>query len=211
MQTGSMGPGASKGFEFFENMDIESYGREASRQSSTILHAEYSPSGKMPVIIDNGFGGVIFHEACGHGLEATSVAKGNSIFAGKLGQMIASPLVSAVDDGTIPNEWGTINIDDEGTPSKRNLLIENGILKGYMIDKLNGRRMGMASTGSGRRESYKYAPTSRMTNTFILNGKSTLEEMISSTEKGIYAKYMGGCLLILLLEILTLLLWKDIL
>ena len=192
MQTGSMGPGASKGFEFFENMDIESYGREASKIASTILHAEYSPSGKMPVIIDNGFGGVIFHEACGHGLEATSVAKGNSVFAGKLGQMIASPLVSAVDDGTIPNEWGTINIDDEGTPSKRNLLIENGILKGYMIDKLNGRRMGMASTGSGRRESYKYAPTSRMTNTFILNGKSTLEEMISSTEKGIYAKYMGG-------------------
>ena len=192
MQTGSMGPGASKGFEFFEKMDIESYGREASRIAKTILHADYSPSGKMPVIIDNGFGGVIFHEACGHGLEATSVAKGNSVFAGKIGQMIASPVVSAVDDGTIPNEWGTINIDDEGTPSRRNLLIENGILKGYMIDKLNGRRMGMTSTGSGRRESYKYAPTSRMTNTFILNGKSSLNEMISSVEKGIYAKYMGG-------------------
>ena len=192
MQTGSMGPGASKGFEFFEKMDIESYGREASRIAKTILHADYSPSGKMPVIIDNGFGGVIFHEACGHGLEATSVAKGNSVFAGKIGEMIASPVVSAVDDGTIPNEWGTINIDDEGTPSRRNLLIENGILKGYMIDKLNGRRMGMASTGSGRRESYKYAPTSRMTNTFILNGKSSLDEMISSVEKGIYAKYMGG-------------------
>lgn len=192
MQIGSMGPGASKGFEFFEKMDVESYGREASRIAKTILHADYSPSGKMPVIIDNGFGGVIFHEACGHGLEATSVAKGNSVFAGKIGQMIASPVVSAVDDGTIPNEWGTINIDDEGTPSRRNLLIENGILKGYMIDKLNGRRMGMASTGSGRRESYKYAPTSRMTNTFILNGKSSLDEMISSVEKGIYAKYMGG-------------------
>ena len=192
MQTGSMGPGASKGFEFFEKMDIESYGREASRIAKTILYADYSPSGKMPVIIDNGFGGVIFHEACGHGLEATSVAKGNSVFAGKIGQMIASPVVSAVDDGTIPNEWGTINIDDEGTPSRRNLLIENGILKGYMIDKLNGRRMGMTSTGSGRRESYKYAPTSRMTNTFILNGKSSLDEMISSVEKGIYAKYMGG-------------------
>lgn len=192
MQTGGMGPGASKGFEFFEKMDVESYGREASRIAKTILHADYSPSGKMPVIIDNGFGGVIFHEACGHGLEATSVAKGNSVFAGKIGQMIASPVVSAVDDGTIPNEWGTINIDDEGTPSRRNLLIENGILKGYMIDKLNGRRMGMTSTGSGRRESYKYAPTSRMTNTFILNGKSSLDEMISSVEKGIYAKYMGG-------------------
>ena len=192
MQIGSMGPGASKGFEFFEKMDVESYGREASRIAKTILHADYSPSGKMPVIIDNGFGGVIFHEACGHGLEATSVAKGNSVFAGKIGEMIASPVVSAVDDGTIPNEWGTINIDDEGTPSRRNLLIENGILKGYMVDKLNGRRMGMASTGSGRRESYKYAPTSRMTNTFILNGKSSLDEMISSVEKGIYAKYMGG-------------------
>lgn len=192
MQTGSTSPGASKGFEFFENMDVESYGKEASRIAKTILHADYSPSGKMPVIIDSGFGGVIFHEACGHSLEATSVAKGNSVFAGKLGQMIASPVVSAVDDGTLPNEWGTLNIDDEGTPTQRNLLIENGILKGYMIDKLNSRRMGMKSTGSGRRESYKYAPTSRMTNTFILNGKSSLEEMISSVDKGIYAKYMGG-------------------
>ena len=192
MQTGSTSPGASKGFEFFEKMDVEKYGKEASRIAKTMLHADYSPSGKMPVIIDNGFGGVIFHEACGHGLEATAVAKGNSVFAGKIGEMIASPLVSAVDDGTIPNGWGTSNIDDEGTPTQRNLLIENGILKGYMIDKLNGRRMGMKSTGSGRRESYKYAPTSRMTNTFILAGKSSLEEMISSTEKGIYAKYMGG-------------------
>lgn len=192
IQTGSMSPGASRGFEFFEKMNIEDYGREASRIAKTVLHADYCPGGKMPVIIDNGFGGVIFHEACGHGLEASSVAKGNSVFAGKLGQKIANSVVSAVDDGTIPNEWGTLNIDDEGTPTKRNLLIENGILKNYMIDKLNGRRMGMESTGSGRRESYKYAPTSRMTNTFILSGKSTLDEMIASTEKGLYAKYMGG-------------------
>lgn len=192
IQTGSMSPGASRGFEFFEKMNIEDYGREASRIAKTVLHADYCPGGKMPVIIDNGFGGVIFHEACGHGLEASSVAKGNSVFAGKLGQKIANSVVSAVDDGTIPNEWGTLNIDDEGTPTKRNLLIENEILKNYMIDKLNGRRMGMESTGSGRRESYKYAPTSRMTNTFILSGKSTLDEMIASTEKGLYAKYMGG-------------------
>ena len=187
-----MSTGASRGFEFFEKMNIEDYGREASRIAKTVLHADYCPGGKMPVIIDNGFGGVIFHEACGHGLEASSVAKGNSVFAGKLGQKIANSVVSAVDDGTIPNEWGTLNIDDEGTPTKRNLLIENGILKNYMIDKLNGRRMGMESTGSGRRESYKYAPTSRMTNTFILSGKSSLDEMIASTEKGLYAKYMGG-------------------
>lgn len=192
MQTGSYRPGAAKGFEFFKEIDIKSYAKEASRIAKTMLGAKYAPSGKMPVIIENEFGGVIFHEACGHGLEATSVAKGLSVFAGKIGEQVASNLVSAVDDGTLPNEWGSSNIDDEGTPTRRNLLIENGILKGYMVDKLNGRRMGIQSTGSARRESYKYAPTSRMTNTFILNGTSSLEDMLSNTEDGIYAKYMGG-------------------
>ena len=192
MQTGRISPGASAGFEFFRNMDIEAQAREASKIAKTMLFASYAPSGKFPVVIDNRFGGVIFHEACGHGLEASSVAKGNSIFAGKMGQMIASPLVSAVDDGTLPNEWGSLTIDDEGHKTQRNLLIENGILKGYLVDKLNGRRMGIKSTGSGRRESYKYAPTSRMTNTFILNGKSSFDEIIKNTEYGIYAKNMGG-------------------
>ena len=192
MQTGRVSPGASAGFEFFRNTDIEAEAREASRIAKTMLFASYAPSGKFPVVIDNRFGGVIFHEACGHGLEASSVAKGNSIFAGKMGQMIASPLVSAVDDGTLPNEWGSLTIDDEGHKTQRNLLIENGILKGYLVDKLNGRRMDMKSTGSGRRESYKYAPTSRMTNTFILNGKSSFDEIIKNTEYGIYAKNMGG-------------------
>lgn len=192
MQTGRVSPGASAGFEFFRNMDIEAEAREASRIAKTMLFASYAPSGKFPVVIDNRFGGVIFHEACGHGLEASSVAKGNSIFAEKMGQMIASPLVSAVDDGTLPNEWGSLTIDDEGHKTQRNLLIENGILKGYLVDKLNGRRMGIKSTGSGRRESYKYAPTSRMTNTFILNGKSSFDEIIKNTEYGIYAKNMGG-------------------
>ena len=192
MQTGRISPGASAGFEFFRNMDIEAEAREASRIAKTMLFASYAPSGKFPVVIDNRFGGVIFHEACGHGLEASSVAKGNSIFAGKMGQMIASPLVSAVDDGTLPNEWGSLTIDDEGHKTQRNILIENGILKGYLVDKLNGRRMDMKSTGSGRRESYKYAPTSRMTNTFILNGKSSFDEIIKNTEYGIYAKNMGG-------------------
>ncbi|MCQ8213113.1 TldD/PmbA family protein [Cetobacterium somerae] len=192
MQTGSYRPGASKGFEFFKEINIKEYAQEASRIAKTMLGAKYAPSGKMPVIIENEFGGVIFHEACGHGLEATSVAKGLSVFANKIGEKVASDVVSAVDDGTLPNEWGSSNIDDEGTPTQRNLLIENGILKGYMIDKLNGRRMGASSTGSARRESYKYAPTSRMTNTFILNGKSSLEDMLSNVEDGIYAKYMGG-------------------
>lgn len=192
MQTGSYRPGAAKGFEFFKEIDVKEYAKEASRIAKTMLGAKYAPSGKMPVIIENEFGGVIFHEACGHGLEATSVAKGLSVFAGKIGQKVASDIVSAVDDGTLKNEWGSSNIDDEGTPTQRNLLIENGILKGYMIDKLNGKRMGLESTGSARRESYKYAPTSRMTNTFILNGTSSLDDMLQGVENGIYAKYMGG-------------------
>lgn len=192
MQSGFFGPGAAKGYEFFENLDIDYYAKEASRIAVTMVNAKYSPSGRMPVIIDNGFGGVIFHEACGHGLEATAVAKGLSVFAGKVGQQIASPIVTAIDDGSIPNEWGSYNIDDEGTASQRNVLIENGILKGYMIDKLNGRRMNMDITGSSRRQSYRFAPTSRMSNTFIDNGKSTPEEIFAKTEKGLYAKYMGG-------------------
>ncbi|MEF9951306.1 MAG: TldD/PmbA family protein [Clostridium sp.] len=191
-QTGFFGPGKASGFEFFNETDIEWYAKEASRMAVTMLHADKCPSGTMDVVIDNGFGGVIFHEACGHSLEATAVAKGHSVFADKLGERIASPILTAIDDGSMPNEWGSYTVDDEGTPSKRNILIENGILKGYMVDKLNGRRMGMAPTGSSRRQSYKYAPTSRMSNTFIAPGKSTHEEIIKSTENGIYAKYMGG-------------------
>ena len=192
MQTGSTRPGAAKGFEFIKELDIEKNAREASRMAVTMLNADYAPSGKMPVIIENEFGGVIFHEACGHGLEASAVAKGHSVFANKIGQKVASDCVTAIDDGTLVNEWGSLNIDDEGVPTERKVLIENGILKGYMIDKLNGRRMGMESTGSGRRESYKFAPTSRMTNTFIDNGTSTLDDMLNSTENGLYCKYLGG-------------------
>ena len=191
-QTGFEGPGACKGFELFEDIDPEYYGKEASRIAYTMLHAKNCPAGKMTVAIDNGFGGVIFHEACGHSLEATSVAKGNSVFTGKLGEQIASTKVTAIDDGTIPNAWGSLNIDDEGNKTQKNVLIENGILKSYMIDRLNGRRMGMAPTGSGRRQSYKYAPTSRMTNTYIANGDDSPEEIIKSIKDGLYAKKMGG-------------------
>ena len=146
----------------------------------------------MTVAIENGFGGVIFHEACGHSLEASSVALGQSQFAGKLGQQIANPKLTAIDDGTIPNAWGSINIDDEGVPAQKKILIENGILKSYMVDKLNGRRMGMESTGSGRRQDYTFEPTSRMTNTYIANGPDRNEDIISSIEYGLYAKSMGG-------------------
>ena len=191
-QTGFEGPGALKGFELFETVDPIYYGREAARTAVTMLNARNCPAGKMMVAIDNGFGGVIFHEACGHSLEATSVAKGNSVFAEKLGQKIASSKVTAIDDGTIKNSWGSINIDDEGNKSQKNVLIENGILKSYMIDKLNGRRMKMKPTGSGRRQSYKFAPTSRMTNTYIQAGSDERDDIIKSISDGLYAKKLGG-------------------
>lgn len=191
-QSAFRGPGRHMGFELFDHIDVEEIARDAARSAVTMVNADYAPSGKYPVIIDNEFGGVIFHEACGHSLEATSVAKGASVFSDKLGQKIASEVVTAVDDGTIPNAWGSQNIDDEGTKTKRNVLIENGILKGYMIDKLNARRMDMEPTGSARRQSYKYAPTSRMTNTFICAGDSTKEEIIANTEYALFAKHMGG-------------------
>lgn len=191
-QSGYFGPGGSEGFELFRRISVEECAREAARIAVTMLNATNCPSGRMPVVIDNGFGGVIFHEACGHGLEATAVARNASVFAGRIGEQIASPLVTAIDDGTILNGWGSAGMDDEGTPTRRNVLIESGILKSYLVDKLNGRRMGMESTGSGRRESYRFAPTSRMTNTFIANGTSTREEIIANTEYGLYAKKMGG-------------------
>ena len=191
-QTGSCAPGRRMGLEMFETIDPKNVGKQAARQAVTMAGAGYCPAGVMPVAIENGFGGVIFHEACGHSLEATSVAYGQSQFAGKLGQQIAGSKVTAIDDGTIPGAWGSINIDDEGTPAKRNVLIENGVLKSYMIDKFNGRRMGMASTGNSRRQSYAYCPTSRMTNTFIAPGEDKNEDIIASMEYGLYAKQMGG-------------------
>ncbi|GAA0090849.1 TldD/PmbA family protein [Paraclostridium bifermentans] len=191
-QTGFEGPGRSMGFEMFEEVDPEYYGKEAARTAYTMLHAKNCPAGKMPVAIDNGFGGVIFHEACGHSLEATSVAKGNSVFSGKLGQQIASSKVTAIDDGTLANHWGSSNVDDEGNLTQKNTLIKNGILNSYMIDKLNGRRMNMEATGSSRRQSYKYAPTSRMTNTYIAAGEDKEADIIKSIDNGLYAKKMGG-------------------
>ena len=191
-QTGAINPGRGEGFEQFRNLDMTALGSEAAHMAVTMLHAPDCPAGFVPVVIDGGFGGVILHEACVHSLEATSVARGNSEFCGKLGQKIASDIVTAVDDGTMPGEWGSIRVDDEGTPSQRNVLIENGVLKNYMIDKLGSRRMNMAPTGSGRRQSYAWAPTSRMRNTFIAPGHDDEAEMIATMGDGLYAKKMGG-------------------
>ncbi|MBR6321652.1 MAG: TldD/PmbA family protein [Lachnospiraceae bacterium] len=185
-------PGAGKGLEFYEEMQPEEIGKEAARQAIVMLQAKDCPSGKMPVVIDCAFGGVIFHEACGHALEATGVARNQSVFAGKMGMQIASPCVSAMDDGTIPNAWGCQNIDDEGNFRMPRLLIKDGILTSYMIDRLNGRRMGADVTGSGRRQSYKFEPTSRMSNTFICAGSDSFESLFEGIERGLYAKKMGG-------------------
>ncbi len=191
-QTGSCFPGGGVGLEFFDTVSPTEIGREAARQAMVNLRADYCPAGTMTVAIENGFGGVIFHEACGHSLEATSVGIGASQMAGKLGQQIANPKVTAIDDGTIPGAWGSVNIDDEGTPTQRNVLIENGILKNYMIDRLGSRRMGMPMTGSARRQNYSYEATSRMTNTFIDNGPDRNEDIIASMGYGLYCRSLGG-------------------
>ena len=191
-QSGTASPGRGMGLEMFELVDPKTVGITAADQALVNLRADYCPAGQMTVAIENGFGGVIFHEACGHSLEATSVGTGTSQMAGKMGQKIANEKVTAIDDGTIPGAWGSVNIDDEGHPTQKNILIENGILKSYMIDRLGSRRMGMAMTGNGRRESFMYEPTSRMTNTYIANGPDKNEDIIASIEYGLYAKSMGG-------------------
>ncbi len=191
-QTGHEAPGYSMGYELFEFVDVEGTARKAADSARTMLSAPLCPAGRFPVVIDGGFGGVIFHEACAHSLEATSVSKGNSVFCGKLGQKIAASCVTAVDDGTLIGEWGYIAMDDEGMPARRNVLIENGVLNGYLIDRLGARRMNMHPTGSARRQGYAFAPTSRMTNTFIEAGKDDEDKIIASVSEGLYAKTMGG-------------------
>lgn len=192
METGFDSFGRNQGMEMFDDFDVVPFAKQVAHDAVEMLHAEPMQGGEMPVVINNGFGGVILHEACVHGLEASSVAKGMSVFCNKLGQKVASDIVNAVDDGTNLNAWGSINVDDEGTPSKCNVLIENGILKSYLVDKRNSKKMNHPITGSSRRESYKYQTTSRMTNTYFLNGKSTFDEIIKSTEKGLFAEKMGG-------------------
>lgn len=184
--------GGNFDIDAYKTKDLVAFAQDVAKAAVTMVDADEMVGGVYPVIIHNGFGGVLFHEACGHSLEATSVARNMSVFSGKLGQKIASDIVNAIDDGTVFNEWGSTNIDDEGNPTKKNVLIENGVLKGYMIDDRNSRVMKMPSTGNGRRQSYRFSPTSRMTNTYIDNGQSTFEEIIAATEYGLFCKSMGG-------------------
>lgn len=193
-KTQSMGNTIGGNFDIdsYKNKDLKAFATEVCESCISMLDAPEMVGGVYPVIIHNGFGGVLFHEACGHSLEATSVAKGLSVFTGKKGTKIASDIVTAIDDGTINNEWGSLNCDDEGNPTRCNVLIKNGILNSYMIDDRNARKMKMASTGNSRRQNYRFSPTSRMTNTFIANGNSTFDEIIKATKYGLFAKKMGG-------------------
>jgi TldD protein len=190
--TGSWNDGGLLGWEIEAIINPQKMGEESARQALVNLTAKPCPSGRMPVIIGNGFGGVIFHEACGHLLETTSVAKKASVFHDQMGEMIASPIVNAVDDGTMANKWGSINIDDEGMATQRTQLIKNGELTNFLVDRIGAQQTGFARSGSGRRESYKFAPASRMRNTFIQPGNDKIEDMIASIDKGIYASHMGG-------------------
>ena len=194
-ETGFEGPGAQQDISYFrtDKVNPKKTARKAAETALKMLTAAECPSGKMPVVIGNGWGGVLFHESCGHPLEASAVAKGLSCFSeNKIGDYIASPVVSAVDDSTIPSQWGSIDIDDEGNPGTKRLLIKNGKLNDYMIDDLNGRRMGRVGNGACRRQNYRYVPTSRMSNTYICNGKNTPEEVIAATKLGLYAVGFNG-------------------
>lgn len=185
-------PGALGGYELLANYSPEALATDATERLLRMLSAGYIKGGQMPVVMGNGFGGVIFHEACGHPLETESVRRGASPFCGKLGEAIGQPCLTAIDDGTMEGVWGSLKFDDEGTPTQRTTLIENGILKTYMSDRVGAQEVGIARTGSARRESYKYAPVSRMRNTFIAPGKDTLDLMIASVDNGLYAARMAG-------------------
>ena len=192
MQTGFQSMGHTAGWEVFDTVDVEELARDAARQAITKLRARPAPSGAMPVVIRHGTGGVLFHEACGHGLEADHVAKGASVYRGKVGELVASPLVTLVDDGTMSGEWGTLGIDDEGHPTQRNVLIQDGVLTEYMWDFLRARKDRRPQTGNGRRQSYKHLPMVRMTNTFVLDGPHDPDDIVRSTESGVYVAKLGG-------------------
>jgi TldD protein len=192
MQTGHEIVSATRGWELFDDRSPESIGEEAARRAVLKLQARPAPSGAMPVVIAAGIGGVLFHEACGHGLEADLVDKDASVFAGRMGQQVASPLVTIVDDGTPRGEWGHLAIDDEGYATQQNVLIEDGVLTGYMWDRLRADKHHRGGTGNGRRQTYRHLPMVRMTNTYLRAGSGDPDDIVASTPRGIYVKQLTG-------------------
>ncbi len=192
MQTGYESVARTLGFELFDEVDVDEVARLAARRAIGKLAARPAPSGEVPVVLAGGSGGILFHEACGHGLEADHIVKDASVYTGRVGELVASPLVTLVDDGTVAGEWGNFAVDDEGRPAARNVLIENGVLTDYLWDWLRARKEGRASSGNGRRQSYQHLPMVRMTNTFLLAGEEDPGEIVAQTPRGVYVAKLGG-------------------
>jgi TldD protein len=192
MQTGYESVARTEGFEIFERYDIDELARTAATRALAKLSARPAPSGEVPIVLAGGSGGILFHEACGHGLEADHIVKDASVYVGQVGQLVASPLVTLVDDGTWLGEWGNFAVDDEGNAPARNVLIEKGVLTDYMWDWLRARKEGRKSSGNGRRQSYQHLPMVRMTNTYLLAGPEDPAEIVAQTPSGVYVKKLGG-------------------
>lgn len=192
MQTGYESNALTIGYELFDRITVEETAGKAASRALAKLSARPAPSGVVPIVIKSGTGGILFHEACGHGLEADHIVKDASVYTGRLGDLVASPLVTLVDDGTSPDNWGTSAIDDEGHPTQRNVLIENGVLTDYMWDSLRARKEGRSSSGNGRRQSYKHLPMVRMTNTYLLSGDDDPDDIVAQTPSGVYVAQLGG-------------------
>jgi len=192
IQTGYEAAGGLIGFELFNEVSMEDLSYKASKRAVMMLQARRAPGGRMPVVISSEAGGTMIHEAIGHGLEADLAQQGLSIYSNRLGQRVASEVITVIDDATLLNKRGSYRFDDEGTPSKRNVLVDKGILTGYMYDRLTAMRDGVKSTGNGRRESYQHRPIPRMTNTFIAPGEASAEEIIKSVPEGLFVRKMGG-------------------
>jgi len=192
LQTGFESAARTMGFELFDEISVEDLARLAAERALAKLEARPAPSGELPVVLAGGSGGILFHEACGHGLEADHIVKDASVYTGKIGQQVASSLVTLVDDGTVGSEWGTFAVDDEGRPAQRNVLIEDGILTDYLWDYLRARKEGRRSSGNGRRQTYQHLPMVRMTNTFLLPGTDDAEEIVAQTPHGVYVAKLGG-------------------
>jgi TldD protein len=192
IQTGYESLGKSLGFEILDEGVAQTLARAAAGKAVTMLDARPAPTGPMAVVMGNGFGGTLFHEACGHGLEADGIAKGSSIYEGRMGDLVASAIVNAYDDGAIAGEWGSASVDDEGAPTQRTVVIEEGRLRGFLYDGLRAREKGVAQTGNGRRQSFRHVPIPRMTTTCIAPGEASADDIVAATDHGFYAKTLAG-------------------
>jgi TldD protein len=192
LQTGYESAARTMGFEMFDEVSVVELAELAAKRALSKLTARPAPSGELPVVLAGGSGGILFHEACGHGLEADHIVKDASVYTGRVGQLVASPLVTLVDDGTVGTEWGTFAVDDEGRPAQRNVLIDHGVLTDYLWDYLRARKEGRVSSGNGRRQTYQHLPMVRMTNTFLLPGDEDAEEIVAQTPSGVYVAKLGG-------------------